>query len=236
MNWNLNGGVLIIGSLLWQNDLKDENDNIRLSWRNAHLDIEHKIPVKVPIRYGRKSRSNIMTMVFSNRMAKRKGFGYVVPFKKKINNQEDLLNECYTLSEAEGMGGCFVTSWGGLLAYLLNDLTISEDIKKEISRFFRHHKNRKFNIEEFKVGRERSCITKSLKLDIDWIDPIVDRDKSKINDLHLLLATPTKPLDRIPTIKEIAETVKTDNKRYYFINNVTNGIITQEDFEISKNL
>src|SRR3990172_3402096 len=121
MNWDLSGGVIIIGSLLWQNYLKEEGDNIRLNWRNCHLDIESKIPVRVPIRYGRKSASGIMTMVFSNRMAKRSGFGYVIPLKRKINNRDELLSECTALSTAEGMKGNFIASWGGVLAYLLND-------------------------------------------------------------------------------------------------------------------
>ena len=102
MNWNLKGGVIIIGSLLWQDYLNQKDDNVRLTWRNSYLDIENKIPVRVPIRYGRKSNSGIMTMVFSNRMAKRNGFGYVVPFNKPINNSDELLTKCRALSRAEG--------------------------------------------------------------------------------------------------------------------------------------
>jgi hypothetical protein len=235
MNWSLRAGVIIIGSLFWQNYLENEGDNIRLNWRNSHLDIENKIPIKVPIRYGRKSQSNIMTMVFSNRMAKRNGFGYVIPFKKTINNQDELLCECIALSAAEGMKGSFVVSWGAL-AYLLNDTIIEANIKKEIIKLFRQRKNQGFDILEYKVGRERSCITKSLKLDISWVSPILDTDKSKVDELHFLLATPTKPMTSIPTCKEIAETIKSDKKRNYFINNLTNGIITYDDFEIAKYL
>lgn len=234
MNWNLNCGVIIIGSLLWQTYLHDENDNIRLNWRNSHLNVEDKIPVKVPIRYGRKSKSNIMTMVFSNRMAKKRGFGYVVPFKEKVNNQDQLLCECIALSAAEGMKGNFVVSWGGLLAYLLNESLIATSVKKEIVQLFRQRKNEQFNTLDYKVGREKSCVTQSLKLDIRWLDPISSSDKSRLDQFHLLLATPTKPLERIPTNEEIAETIKSDKKRRYFINNLIHGIVTQDDFEIAK--
>lgn len=235
MNWNLRGGVIIIGSLLWQNYLRKQNNTIRLDWRNSQVDIENKIPVRVPIRYGRISDGNIMTMVFSNRMAKRNGFGYVVPFKKNINNLDDLLCECLALSKAEGMGENFVKNWG-VLAYLLNDSIIEKNIKKEIINFFRRHKNAEFDILKYKVGRERSCITKSLKLNINWVMPTFNRDKSKIDDFHFLLATPTMPLDNVPTYEEIADTIRSDKKRNYFINNFTNGIITYDDFKIIKYL
>jgi hypothetical protein len=232
MNWNLTGGVLIIGSLLWQDYLYDKGDDIRLNWRNAHLDFNNKIPVKVPIRYGRIPESEIATMVFSNRMKNRKGFGFVVPFKKKINNQDELLWEALALSAAEGMKGNFVCTWG-VLAYLLNTGTIPDNLKKEIISLFRKRKNIQFNIEDYKVTGERSCLTRSLKLDIDWIEAVIPEDKEKLNNFHFLLATATMPKKPISTKEEIAETIKTDNKRRYFINNLTSGIITSEDFEIS---
>jgi len=233
MSWNLRGGVIIIGSLLWQDYLDKQGDDIRVNWRNAHLDLNNKIPVKVPIRYGRKSLSNIMTMVFSNRMARKTGFGYVVPFKKKIKNKDELICEALALSAAEGMKGKFVCSWGAL-AYLLNDSIIDVDKKKEIITFFRQRKNANIDISEYKVGRERSCISKSLKLDINWVVPISGNDKQKIDELHFLLATATKPDYKIPSLKEIAKTIKADNQRKYFINNLINGIITHDDFEIAK--
>jgi hypothetical protein len=236
MNWNLRGGVIIIGSLLWQDHLEKVNDNIRRDWRNSHLDIDNKIPVKVPIRYGRKSKSNIMTMVFSNRMARRLGFGYVVPFKKNINDQDELLHECIALSKAEGMKGKLVASWGGVLAYLLNDTIIEGHTKKEIIRLFKQQKDEELNVFEYKVGRERSCVTKSLKLNINWVAPILEKDKNRIDMLHFLLATATKPMNMIPTYKEIAETIGLDQERNYFINNLTNGILTADDFEIAKYL
>lgn len=236
MSWNLRGGVIIIGSLLWQDYLKKEGDGIRLNWRNIHLDMKNKILIKVPIRYGRESGSGIMTMVFSNRMAKRNGFGYIVPFKKKINNQDELLSECKALSKAEGMEGNFVASWGGILAYLLNDLIIEPGVKKEIIKLFETQMKERVDISEYKVEKERSCVTKSLKLNINWVAPVLDSDKNRINEFHFLLATPTKPIDKIPTYEEIAKTIRSDKKRKYFINNLTHGIITHDDFEIVKRL
>ncbi len=231
MNWNLKCGVIIIGSLLWQNHLDNEGDDMRLNWRTSHLKVEDKIPVKVPIRYGRKSRAG-MTMVFSNRMMRRNGFAYVVPIREKINNSNELLCECIALSKAEGMKGNFVTDWG-VLAHLLNNSIIETSARKEISKLFKQQKNQEFNVGEYKVGKERSCVTQSLKLNINWVAPIFSSDKSKIDEFHLLLATATKPMATIPTFEEIADAVKSD-RRNYFINNVSHGIITHDDFEIAK--
>jgi hypothetical protein len=72
-----------------------------------------------------------------------------------------------------------------------------------------------------------------LKLNINWVTPVLSEDKSKMDEFHLLLATATKPMDRIPKIEEIANTIKAD-KRKYFVNNVTHGIVTHDDFEIAR--
>ena len=58
------------------------------------------------------------------------------------------------------------------------------------------------------------------------------------NQFDFLIATATKPQpnNRLLTMEDIANGVKFDKDRKYFINNIVNGIITQEDFEISKRL
>ena len=117
---------------------------------------------------------------------------------------------------------------------MLNDLLIDADQKKEIVSAFRQRKNAEFDVLDHKVGRERSCVTSSLKLNINWVAPILEGDRSKLNELHFLLATTTKPLERLPSPKEIAEMIKSDTDREYFLNNLRIGIITREDFEISK--
>jgi len=243
MNWKLKGGVIIIGSLLWQDYLDKPGDNIRYDWRNYHLDMDNLIPVMVPIRYGResiKSDPNIVTMVFSNKMKSKPGFGYVIPFKNQVNTHDDLICDASALSKAEGMKSNFITTWSAL-GYLLNDNKLDSDIKKQIISIFRKRvilwnkvKDDEFDINHFKVGRERSCITKSLKLDIDWLRPVSSNDKSKLNEFDFLLASATMPTIPAPSTKRIAELVKSDMERMYFINNLKHGIITQEDFEISR--
>jgi hypothetical protein len=236
MSWNLKGGVIIIGSLLWQDYLHEKGDHIRRNWREAHLDVDNRIPVKLPIRYGRKSGKpgwEIMTMVFSNRMARKHGFGLIVPLQKRITSTDEILGEAVALSTAEGMEGDFVRSWG-ILTYLLNDLLVDVNQKKKIVSAFMERKNAEFNVLDYRVGRERSCVTNSLALNINWVAPILESDRPKIDDLHFLLATATKPMDSIPSPKDIAEKIKSDTDRKYFLNNLRNGIITRDDFEISR--
>ena len=81
---DLKGGVLVIGSLLWQDYLDKPGDDIRKNWRANSLSISNKIQVKMPIRYGRFSeKSQIYTMVFSNACKRKSGTAFVLPFYLK---------------------------------------------------------------------------------------------------------------------------------------------------------
>ena len=130
------------------------------------------------------------------------------------------------------MRGKFVTSWG-VMSYLLNEKKVSKQNKKEIVSFFRKRKNQNFNIGEYKINGERSCLTKSLKLDINWIEPILKSDQDKVDSFDVVFATATKPESTRPSTKILAEKILDDTDRMYFLNNIAIGIITQEDFEIS---
>ena len=55
--WSI--GILIAGSLYWS------TEPYRVTWRDKFLDISRVIPVRAPIRYGRKSRLGSYTMVFA---------------------------------------------------------------------------------------------------------------------------------------------------------------------------
>lgn len=58
----LNGGVLIIGSLLWQDDSSAQpGDQARKHWRETFLvDKSNRLHVKAPIRYGRYSKMPVL--------------------------------------------------------------------------------------------------------------------------------------------------------------------------------
>src|SRR5262245_38785474 len=52
-------GILIAGSLYWS------TEPYRVRWRRKFLDMDRVIPVRAPIRYGRRSRHGSYTMVFA---------------------------------------------------------------------------------------------------------------------------------------------------------------------------
>jgi hypothetical protein len=107
---NYKGGVIIIGSLLWDNARRHE-------WRTSSLEsLENKIAVPARIRYGRESdtRRHTHTMIFSNHSTTGLGRGYVIAFKQSIENKEILKEQAIALAKAEGI-------WTERLPYLAKD-------------------------------------------------------------------------------------------------------------------
>ena len=243
---NLKGGVLIIGSLFWQDHLDIKKaDNIRELWRNRHLLLDHRIMVSLPIRYGRLSKSNIYTMVFSNSCSKSKrGTGYFIPFKQTpINNYYNLQNETKELSIAEGMKGKFSSKENGtdeiwcVLGLLMNPKTLSKTQEKDLSDIWSNLLKNQGTIEpdEFKLGREKGCINRSCELNISWPTPIDIRDYTTINSYDFIIATVPKPT-KYPDINELVENVKADTTRFYFIENYKSGITTFQDVQVLNRL
>jgi hypothetical protein len=82
----LDTGILIIGSLLWDED--------RQQWRDERLDLSRSELVSAPIRYGRKSgrrRGRTYTMVFSKSAPA--GSARVVRCSHAITSANDLIAE-----------------------------------------------------------------------------------------------------------------------------------------------
>ena len=239
---NLKGGVLIIGSLLWQDHLKNEKkDNVRKLWRDRHLLLDHKIMVKVPIRYGRLSNSDIYTMTFSNscRTAKQ-GTGFFVPFKQTLlTTFADLMNEVKETSIAEGMKGKLLSKESGseniwcCMGLLTNPKTVIMETEKALITQWRENVSEQgtLDISQFKIGREKPCIDKSGRLSLNWLSPVDKKDAEILNGYDIVIATATKPT-KYPSIKELSEKVKADTKRYYFIQNYKFGITTFQDIQV----
>lgn len=135
----LKGGVLIIGSLLWQDYLNKQGDDIRKTWRSEHLLTDNKNMVKAPIRYGRYSdNSKVFTMTFSKTVTKNKfETAYFVPLSKPfITTIEELFKEATALSNAEGMNGNFANSWASL-GILFNENRIDKKLKAKLTAFWK---------------------------------------------------------------------------------------------------
>jgi hypothetical protein len=243
---NLKGGTLITGSLLWQDHLKNEDeDNIRKFWREAYLLIKNKIMVKVPIRYGRLSTvSNIYTMTFSNSVVNGKlGTGFFVPFRQTpIASFNDLFNQAKEISLAEGMKGQFIglTSnskiWcvlGILINPKIENTTIAKSIYEKWNEAIK--KEGGFNAECFRKEDETPCITENGKLNFQWPDPLDKRNAELLNNFDFLIATATKPTN-YPSLEDLRNAVHSDKTRYYFIENYNSGITTFQDFELINKL
>jgi hypothetical protein len=240
-NWNLRGGVIIIGSLLWQDHLENKDqDDIRKKWRNYNLIKKSKTMVRLPIRYGRYSKDSIYTMVFSSDCQKDRklGTGYIFSFRlKPIKGIKALLTKAKAMSKAEGMERKLENDWGKI-AILFNPDKINPEIKKQILLEWNKEVEKIKELEEgswevYKLGNEEPCVKSNSKLTIKWPDPLDNQEAQILSELDFLIAAVTKPEHKTkttyPSDCEVAETVKNDESRFYFCNNIKHGITTFQD-------
>lgn len=246
----VNGGVIIIGSLLWQDSLIcNNNDNIRKNWRLNNLGKDYelsKILVYLPIRYGRYSNNGLYTMVFSNDCSKNSklGIGYVIPFiTNPLHYFWEIECQARKMSKAEGMNGKFVGNTNNIwstMGIIFNDSKISKPDKDYLLKQWSEKLKKDGggnDADDYKIGQEESCITSDGELNINMPKIVYKRDQKRLNKLDFLIATSTKPKHEngkreYPDYKEIVESVKNDIVRHYFINNVKQNIRTFEDNEI----
>lgn len=227
----LKGGILIIGSLLW-----DEKSEIRKKWRNDFLDIENKIKTKAPIRYGRVSSGNsrkcTYTMVFSEECNRENKLGnaFFVPFKDISVNLETLRNQSLELIKSERnkkllKSESFDWDWGTLALAINPDLLDKVPEKhKQLTEFWKKQYGGGFNPEQYKVGNEKPAVDKQGILSFNWTD--------ELKDFDFLIATATKPEKEYPTPKKIADRIIVNEYSEYFDENVKAGISTFQDKEI----
>jgi len=239
----LKGGVIIIGSLLWQDDL-NTNDKVRYNWRNTSLNLNEKILARLPIRYGRYSNGDIYTMVFSTGCEKTKklGTGYVVPFKNNpIEHLDVLICEARIVAKAEGMECKFVGGanpiWAAM-GILINKKKVDQKTYEQIiSRWAKE-----FEIDgggkdtsEYRVGKEKLSINKNGELQIHWPTSVNRGEESRIKEIDFLIAASTKPKyqqkgnTKYPSSTQIATSVRNDLTRRYFMNNFHYRITTFQD-------
>jgi hypothetical protein len=234
--FNLKGGVLIIGSLLWD-DALNNNDKIRKKWRKMRLQSDKKILVKLPIRYGRLSNNNIFTMLFSMNCERynQYGTGYIIPFKSNpFNTHRQMLYEAKALAKAEGIPERLECSWGKVS--IIFNPKLSQELKERVLNVWKL-KFHKLDQKDYRLGNEKPCLNKNFELSISWPKCIFSRSRSVLSELDFLLATATKPNKKdYPTSLDIAAKVRQDKIRYYFAQNIQSGITTFQDREIIKYL
>lgn len=230
----LKGGVLAIGSLLW------DDSELRIRWRNEHLNIDEIKDVKITIRYGRISekRNSIYTMTFSTECSldEKIGNGKFIPFKNNPLDFSQLNIQCIELIKAEKKKewefNRYNWKWG-TVAIMFNPKILVENNPKYNSgkSFLKEWKNKignGFNQNHYKVGNENPILDVNALLNFQW--------PNELDDYDFFIATSNKPeLEKYPTSKEIAEKI-IKNKNDYFSNNVKYNINTFQDKLIEENL
>jgi hypothetical protein len=229
----MKGGVLIIGSLLWDNGEREK-------WRQENLNLLGKFQVYLPIRYGRKSgpkRNSTHTMVFSNKCYSKRygvGTGWVVPLVTEIDSIDGLKDQASKMGKVEGIPDGFSSSWG-IVAIKFNPYRNTEPLKQEWCDFI-SHRIEKHEILSAKLKTEKAAVNSKGLLTIKWSRLIDQSNISEIKGIDFLIATATVPTiskNRYPTSHVIADTMTKANYTEYFDQNRKNGIITFQDQRIS---
>ncbi len=230
----MQGAVLVIGSLLWENEintLDPKQGKLRDNWRK-NLDLEKKVAIEVPIRYGRKSTSKrcTYTMVISNSVPNL-GTAYVIPFKKETENFDELKNQALELSEAEGISTTkypkrLIATWGAV-GIFFNETQEKQfqGIKNKWHQEFASFKN-----TDYKIGNEQPSIRENGELNFKFKVP---------EEIDYVFATPVKPnISEYPTTDRIVEAIIESSPRYdtYVKENFNNGIRVHGDEEIMKKI
>jgi hypothetical protein len=223
----LNVGVLIIGSLLW--------DEKRQPWRNTRLDMTAVQTVTAPIRYGRlsSSRGKTYTMVFSRLCAL--GQAIVVNCSHRVSSFEDLNTEAECLWKAEYLKakpGSIAEDWG-CVALLCNP---ERKIPESLLKGWADRVGREAEYGHVPQTQEEGLlVSEDGLLQIAW-PRLVDGDGPV--QLDLLLATANDPTLETPLSYPNVETitkawnVAAGKHVEYFWTNLDNGIRTFQDNEI----
>lgn len=221
----LQGGILIIGSLLW--------DERRQEWRDTRLDMTSAEAATAPIRYGRRSekRANTYTMVFSRGCEA--GRGTAVRCVHPTSSVDDLILEAEHLWAAEQHAAVSrqISAGWGCVALLRNP---DRDLPRAFLTGWANCVAQKDNYGNVpQTADEGRLVSADGLLDIVW--PRRLSDGSAV-PLDFLLATATRPtLTGTPmaysTVEAISEAWNADSQNHveYFWSNYENGIRTFQD-------
>ena len=231
MDFKLNGGVLIIGSLLW------DNSEIRKEWRNKNLrPLQEGITVKAPIRYGRisKSRNCTYSMVFSNECVESSKLG-IAKFLGFLNNPvsfDEFWIHCNALIQAErNKAESFATfnwSWGALGLCINPKTEIHNPKKVELLKENWKTKYSSLIPSDFQVDSEGLIISGEGILNVQWME--------ELDKYDFFITTLTKPEKKYPSSYKIAERMIINKDESYFNTTQEYGIKTFQDNEIKLEL
>lgn len=225
----LRAGILIIGSLLW--------DEKRQAWRDVRLDMTSAETVTAPIRYGRlsgKQRGHTYTMVFS-RLCET-GYAKAVCCTRGIATTADLIAEAEALWQAEQLGaiaGRIAADWGCVTLLCNPEREILEDILRGWAERIGREPGYG-NVSQ--TQDEGQLISDTGLLQIPW--PRVVEGDAPVQ-LDILLATANDPTltgtpPSYPSVETISKAWNAAASKHaeYFWRNGDWGIRTFQDDEI----
>ncbi|MBX2933857.1 MAG: hypothetical protein KF825_06405 [Ferruginibacter sp.] len=229
----LSGGVLVIGSLIW------EKSEVRNAWRRESLDLKQHQLISLPIRYGRISstRNCTYTMVFSSECTVQEnlGTGVFIPFSINPIEFKQLEIQAKRMINAEfnKVKNLEFLDWDwGAMGISINPLAVAKDsLKSPLVDLFLKNWSKKysksFNPDDYKVGEEKQIISEQGILLIDW--------PNLPENIDFVIATVIKPqLKNYPSAKNIADRMLVNEYDEYFKENRKEGISTFQDSEIKQ--
>lgn len=246
----IKGGVIIIGSLFWENEKNSINDEEskalaekREKWRNTYLDLDldKKENHRLPIRYGRcsSSRKCTYTMVFSSLALNTQSFGLAIPYKSEIDfsNYLHFERQAKILANVEGIsknnGNRLRKSWGCIGIYIKPNSSHSPIINN-------HWDNLRMTDSEYTNKFAKNYMFGNLNGDYSLLDDNYRlKPEVSINtDIDFLFFTyiraehRNKTIENYPTPQEIAEEINRSGYKTYFEKNKSSDITTFEDNDI----
>jgi len=212
----MNCGILIIGSLLWDDETEGRED-----WRDDRLDLSRAIPVQVPIDYGRKSSSRSDTFTMVLRSENPSGTGILVPCRRDVVTVDDLIVEASALWKAEApkaKSGALGSTWGSVGVLFRESAS-----NKSLAESWRAH-------FEKMVTSPHGVVRSDGSLNI----PRPTTVEGSAVDFDMILATATAPEATVPSPETVAKAILSQTRGHenYFLNNVLHGIRTASDEEI----
>lgn len=249
----IKGGVIIIGSLFWENESNAIQDGEskalagkREEWRKIFLNLDpnKKETPKLPIRYGRcsPSRKCTYTMVFSSLALNTQSVGLVIPYKSEIDfsNYLHFERQAKILADVEGISkdndNRLRKSWGCIGIYIKPKSVHSPVINNHWDNLrmtdneYTNLNPAKIRFPELEKDGDYSLLDKNYRL----------KSEIKINtEIDFLFFTYIKAEHRnkdkhkrYPTPQEIAEEINRSGYKTYFEENVKSGIETYQDIDI----
>lgn len=228
-------GLLIIGSLYW------DPSPVRCRWRHFRFGCSGVRRVKVPIRYGRRSkkRGNTYTMVFAMSCSTpdRLGSGVVVPARAECCHFTHLLEEASHLWAAERDSeqvGDICADWGKV-CILPNPN--SAGLNRLLESWQAKIRETGAAYGPISAASEEEAVLDPATGRARFAWPTDSETSQPLMGCDLLLMTapvPTLTDGRYPTVREIADLWRGDGNDNvsYFYNNRHHGITTFQDEEI----